>query len=138
MILHSLPATIMYSYMGTHSDPSEEALTRNSGERAIGTGGVGGPGGVGLGGYGTTASPVHATGAPQTAATTSPTSPSNPEGTPLVTYRVKSGSRGAEHGTLLLCFLFYCFFLRYGQFLGQGYARCWVCLSFPTNWMMER
>ncbi|XP_019534064.3 presenilin homolog isoform X2 [Aedes albopictus] len=90
-------STIMYSYMGTHSDPSEEALTRNSGERAIGTGGAGGTGGVGLGGYGTTASPVHATGAPQTAATTSPTSPSNPEGTPLVTYRVKSGSRGAEH-----------------------------------------
>ncbi|XP_019534066.3 presenilin homolog isoform X3 [Aedes albopictus] len=72
-------STIMYSYMGTHSDPSEEALTRNSGERAIGTGGAGGTGGVGLGGYGTTASPVHATGAPQTAATTSPTSPSNPE-----------------------------------------------------------
>nr|XP_019534064.2 presenilin homolog isoform X2 [Aedes albopictus] len=90
-------STIMYSYMGTHSDPSEEALTRSSGERAIGTGAGSGTGGVGLGGYGTTASPVHATGAPQTAATTSPTSPSNPEGTPLVTYRVKSGSRGAEH-----------------------------------------
>lgn len=72
-------STIMYSYMGTHSDPSEEALTRNSGERAIGTGGAGGTGGVGLGGYGTTASPVHTVGAPQTAATTSPTSPSNPE-----------------------------------------------------------
>ncbi|XP_062561800.1 presenilin homolog isoform X2 [Armigeres subalbatus] len=47
-------STIMYSYMGTHSDPSEEALTRSTGERAIGT-----AGGNGGGGYGSTASPVH-------------------------------------------------------------------------------
>ncbi|XP_058811983.1 presenilin-2 isoform X3 [Topomyia yanbarensis] len=46
-------ATIMYSYMGTHSDPSEESLTRSSGlsgERAIGTG---------MTSYGSTGSPVH-------------------------------------------------------------------------------
>ncbi|XP_058454800.1 presenilin-2 isoform X2 [Malaya genurostris] len=44
-------STIMYSYMGTHSDPSEEALTRSgglSGERSIGTTS-----------YGSTESPVH-------------------------------------------------------------------------------
>lgn len=33
-------STIMYSYMGTHSDPSEEALTRGA-DRAIGTGSTG-------------------------------------------------------------------------------------------------
>ncbi|XP_065085879.1 presenilin homolog isoform X2 [Ochlerotatus camptorhynchus] len=92
-------STIMYSYMGTHSDPSEEALTRSTGERTIGTGS--GSGGVGLGGYGTTASPVHAAavGAQPAAAmaTRVPEATNNAEGTPLVTYRVKSGSRGAEH-----------------------------------------
>lgn len=50
-------STIMYSYMGTHSDPSEEALTQSTGERAIST--TGGNTGVGLGGYGSTASPAH-------------------------------------------------------------------------------
>lgn len=51
-------STIMYSYMGTHSDPSEEALTRSgglSGERAIGTGSSG----TGTTSYGSTGSPVH-------------------------------------------------------------------------------
>lgn len=92
----------MYSYMGTHSDPSEEALTR---DRTIGTGGVSGAAGVGLGGYGATASPVHVTTATAAGGTHPATSPtSNAEGTPLVTYRVKSGSRGAEHGTLLIRF----------------------------------
>lgn len=33
-------STIMYSYMGTHQDPSEEALTRGA-DRAIGTGSTG-------------------------------------------------------------------------------------------------
>lgn len=33
-------STIMYSYMGTHQDPSEEALTRSA-DRAIGTGSTG-------------------------------------------------------------------------------------------------
>ncbi|XP_055525732.1 presenilin homolog isoform X2 [Wyeomyia smithii] len=47
-------STIMYSYMGTHADPSEEALTRStggiSGERTIATG---------VTSYGSTGTPVH-------------------------------------------------------------------------------
>lgn len=46
-------STIMYSYMGTHSDPSEEALTR--GERNIGSGSTG----TGTTSYGSTGTPVH-------------------------------------------------------------------------------
>lgn len=67
-------STIMYSYMGTHSDPSEEALTR---DRTIGTGGVSGAAGVGLGGYGATASPVHVTTATAAGGTHPATSPTS-------------------------------------------------------------
>lgn len=101
----------MYSYMGTHSDPSEEALTRSTGERTIGTGP--GSGGVGLGGYGSTASPVHPAGVRTQPAAAPATN--NAEGTPLVTYRVKSGSRGAENGTLSK-FIAYVLALGYGQY----------------------
>lgn len=51
-------STIMYSYMGTHSDPSEEALNRTaglSGERTIGTGSTG----TVTTSYGSTESSVH-------------------------------------------------------------------------------
>ncbi|XP_055587477.1 presenilin homolog isoform X2 [Uranotaenia lowii] len=50
-------STIMYSYMGTHMDPSEESLTR--GERTIGSGG--GTSGTTVPSYGSTGSPAHST-----------------------------------------------------------------------------
>lgn len=93
-------ATIMYSYMGTHSDPSEEALTR--GERAIGTGSTG----TVTTSYGSTGTPVHSMSQSSTPAhqpanqqqrqqQPPPPRPDNAEGTPLVSYRENAAVRTA-------------------------------------------
>ncbi|XP_039443669.1 presenilin homolog isoform X2 [Culex pipiens pallens] len=93
-------STIMYSYMGTHSDPSEEALTR--GERAIGTGSTG----TVTTSYGSTGTPVHSMSQSSTPAhqpanqqqrqqQPPPPRPDNAEGTPLVSYRENAAVRTA-------------------------------------------
>ncbi|XP_055623934.1 presenilin homolog isoform X2 [Toxorhynchites rutilus septentrionalis] len=85
-------STIMYSYMGTHPDPSEEALTRSDGlggeRETIGTS----TSGAGTTNYGSTGSPVR-----NLAQQSQQQHTDNAEGMPLVTYRVITSSNAAEH-----------------------------------------